>query len=135
MKLSAPLIHKVDCVRLHLSSLEEGLAFYRDRLRHELIWRTGEAVGLRLPGCEVEIVLHTTPPPPEIDFTVPSADAAAVRFLEAGDAIIVPPFDIQNGRCADVQDPWNNQYILLDTSQGLLTTDAEGRVIGNARPE
>lgn len=44
-----PLIRKVDCVRLYVADLETGLAFYRDQLGHELIWRTETAAGLRLP--------------------------------------------------------------------------------------
>jgi lactoylglutathione lyase len=134
MKRSGPLIQKIDCVRLYVPSLDEGLAFYRDRLGHELIWRTREAAGLRLPGSEAELVLHTGPQPPEVDFAVPSADAAAARFVEAGGKIIVPPFDIQIGRCAVVQDPWGNRYVLLDFSKGMLITDSEGNVIGNAPP-
>ena len=43
-----PLIRKVDCIRLYVSDLDAGLAFYRDRLGHALIWRTPEHVGLRL---------------------------------------------------------------------------------------
>ena len=80
----APLIRKVDCIRLYVSDLEAGLAFYRDRLGHALLWRT-----------------------------------------------IVPPFDIQIGRCVVLEDPWGNPLVLLDTSKGLLKTDADGNVIGN----
>lgn len=129
---SKPLIQKVDCVRLHVSDLDSGLAFYRDQLGHEIIWRTEDAVDLRLPETDAELVLHTEQQEPEIDRKVQSADAAAVRFEEAGGKIIVPPFDIQIGRAVVVQDPWGNQYVLLDASKGLLVTDAEGNVIGNA---
>jgi len=87
-------IEKIDCVRLSVPDLEAGLAFYRDRLGLRLIWRTGEALGLGLPGHVTEIVLHTEPQPPEIDLMVASADEAA------GGEVIVPPFDIQIGRCA-----------------------------------
>ena len=52
----------------------------------------------------------------------------------AGGKIVVPPFDIQIGRCVVVQDPWGNQFVLLDSSKGLLITDAEGNVIGNTDP-
>ena len=45
-----PLVQKVDCVRLCVPDLEAGLAFYRDRLGHPLIWRMGEGAGLRIPG-------------------------------------------------------------------------------------
>jgi hypothetical protein len=30
-----------------------------------------------------------------------------------------------------VQDPWGNQIVLLDSSKGLLATDADGYIIGN----
>jgi len=126
-----PLIRKVDCVRLYVPDLEAGLAFYRDKLGHELIWRTATAAGLRLPETDAELVIQTEEQRQEIDLLVDSADAAA-RFIEqAGGTVIVPPFDIQIGRCVVVEDPWGNPLVLLDTSKGLLTTDAEGNVIGN----
>ena len=130
-----PLIQKLDCVRFYVPDLESGLAFYRDQLGHELIWRTDKAVGLRLPGTDAVIVLHTEPQEPEIDFKVQSADDAVARFEAAGGKIVVPPFDIQIGRCAVVQDPWGNEFILLDSSKGLLVTDEEGNVVGNAEPQ
>ena len=125
------LIRKVDCVRLYVPDLEDGLAFYRDQLGHELIWRTETAAGLRLPESEAELVLQTEDQRQEVDLLVDSADEAA-RFIEqAGGQVIVPPFDIQMGRCAVIQDPWGNPLVLLDTSNGLLKTDAEGNVTGN----
>lgn len=51
----APLIRKVDCVRLYVPDLEAGLVFYRDRLGHDLIWRTATAAGLSLPATELVI--------------------------------------------------------------------------------
>jgi lactoylglutathione lyase len=131
---SRALIQTVDCVRLYVTELEAGLAFYQDQLGHELIWRTDEAVGLRMPDTNAEIVLHTERKKPEIDFKVDSADMAALRFAEAGGKVIVPPFDIQIGRCVVVEDPWGNELVLLDTTKGLLVTDAEGNIIGNANP-
>jgi predicted enzyme related to lactoylglutathione lyase len=130
-----PLIESIDCVRLSVPDLEAGLAFYRDQLGHALIWRIDRAAGLRMPGTTAEIVLYTEPHGPEIDFKVQSADAAAQRFEAAGGKIVVPPFDIQIGRCAVVQDPWGNRFVLLDFSKGLLITDENGHVIGNAPPE
>jgi lactoylglutathione lyase len=101
-----PLMQKLDCVRFYVPDLESGLAFYRDRLGHDLIWRTDEAVGLHMPDTDAEIVLHTQPQDPEIDLKVRSADDAAARIEEAGGKVVVPPFDIQIGRCTVVQDPW-----------------------------
>ncbi len=132
MNTVSPLFQKIDCIRLHVSDLNEALAFYRDRLGHELVWRSDQAVGLRLPGTDAEIVLHTEEPGQEIDLKVESADAAAARFVEAGGTILMPPFEIQIGRCVVVADPWGNPLALLDTGKGLLITDEEGNIIGHA---
>jgi secondary thiamine-phosphate synthase enzyme len=130
-----PLIRRVDCVRLYVPDLEAGLAFYTQQLGHELIWRTAHAAGLRLPESETEIVLQNEDPGQEVDFAVDSAGAAVARFAAAGGTTIVPPFDIQIGRCAVVEDPWGNRLVLLDMSKGALVTDAEGHVLANAPPE
>lgn len=79
--------------------------------------------------------LHTKPQPPEIDIKVLSADDAARRIESAGGKIIVPPFDIRIVHCAVVEDPWGNQFVILDNTKGLLATDSEGNVIGNFRIE
>jgi predicted enzyme related to lactoylglutathione lyase len=125
------LIRKVDCVRLYVPDLEAGLSFYRDRLGHELIWRTETAAGLRLPESEAELVLQTEEQRQEVDLLVDSAEDAAKFIEQAGGKIIVPPFDIQIGRCVVLEDPWGNPLVLLDTSKGLLKTDADGNVIGH----
>jgi predicted enzyme related to lactoylglutathione lyase len=129
-----PLIRKVDCVQLHVTDLEAGLAFYRDRLGHELIWRTETAAGLRLPDSEAEIVIQTERSEPETDLLVDSADEAARLIEQAGGKILIPPFDIQIGRCVVVVDPWGNRLVLLDGSKGMLQTDADGNVTGNIKP-
>ena len=129
--IQIPLFSKLDCVRLYVPDLESGLAFYRDRLGHQLIWRTPQAAGLRMPGTDAEIVIQTEREEQEVDITVQSADMAAQRFVDAGGTVVVPPFDIQIGRCTVVRDPWGNQLVLLDTSKGLLTTDKDGNVTGN----
>jgi len=121
----------VDCIRLYVADLENGLGFYRDRLGHSLIWRSATSAGLRMPGSEAEIVLQTEQAGQEVDLTVEAAHAAAQRFAEAGGEVIVPPFDIPLGRCSVVRDPWGNQLVLLDTSKGLLATDKDGNVTGN----
>ncbi len=126
------LIAKVDCIRLYVSDLEAGIAFYRDRLGLKLIWRTEEAVGLGMPEDTTEIVLQVERRTPEFDLKVASADEAAQRIEAVGGTVVVPPFDIQIGRCVVVRDPWGNELVLLDTNKGLLVTDEDGNVIGNA---
>ena len=125
------LIRKVDCVRLYVPDLESGLTFYRDQLGHELIWRTETAAGLCLPESDAEIVIQTEDQRQEVDLLVDSADEAAKQDEQAGGKVIVPPFDIQIGRCVVLEDPWGNPLVMLDMSKGLLKTDDDGNVIGN----
>lgn len=129
--MSQPLFKKVDCILLYVPNLDDALTLYRDRLGHSLIWRTAEAAGLRMPGTDTEIVLRTGDRGTEIDLLVDSADEAAKVFEQAGGTIVVPPFDIDIGRCVVVKDPWGHALVLLDTSKGLYATDEQGNVTGN----
>ena len=54
----------VDAVTLPVPDLDQGLAFYRDRLGHELIWRNEELgqAGLRLPDSEGQLRLGVIKP-------------------------------------------------------------------------
>jgi predicted enzyme related to lactoylglutathione lyase len=128
--VSEPLFEKVDCLQIPVPDLEAGLAFYRDRLGHELIWRTETAAGLRMPETDAEIVIQTERPQQEVNLKVESSDAAAERIVKAGGKLVAGPFDIQIGRCAVVLDPWGNPLVVLDASKGRLVTDDEGNVVG-----
>jgi predicted enzyme related to lactoylglutathione lyase len=124
-----PLFRKIDGLQIPVPDLNAGLAFYRDRLGHALIWRTQTAAGLRMPETDAEIVIQTERAGMETDLLVRSADAAAAAFARAGGRIAVEPFDIPIGRCTVVNDPWGNALVLLDTSKGLLVTDDSGVVL------
>src|SRR5260221_8737603 len=104
--MAAPLFRKVDCLQIPVPDLEAGLAFYRDRLGHELIWRTNTSAGLRIPGSDTEIVVQTERPELEVNLTVASVDEAVETIVRAGGHVIVRPFDIAIGCCAVVRDPW-----------------------------
>jgi lactoylglutathione lyase len=130
-RLPEPLIRKVDCIQIQVPDLDAGLAFYRDQLGHQLVWRSDRAVGLRLLDTDAEIVLQLERPGIEVNLLVDTVDAAVERVVAAGGIVVVPPFDIQIGRCVVVQDPWGTNLILLDMSKGLLETDADGNVVGN----
>jgi len=125
-----PLFRKIDCIRLPVSDLESGLAFYRDRIGLELIWITEESAGLKMPEDDSEIVLYTESRGEEIDIMVESADDAARSFESAGGEVVVQPFDIRIGRCVVVKDPWGNELVLLDNSKGRLVTDEGFNVVG-----
>jgi predicted enzyme related to lactoylglutathione lyase len=129
--MTEPLFRKIDCIRLYVPDLEAGLAFYRDQLGHPLIWRMGQEAGLRIPGCDAEVVLQIERPGLEVDITVESADEAAARWQAQGGKVLAGPFDIRIGRCVVVEDPWGNPLVLLDNSKGLLITDENGNVLGN----
>ena len=132
--MTEPLFQKIDCLQIPVPDLEAGLAFYRDKLGHELIWRTGSAAGLQMPETDTEIVIQTERPQLEANIKVASADAAVERIVEAGGKLVAGPFDIQIGRCAVVLDPWGNPLVLLDASKGQLVTDNAGKVIGVEKP-
>ncbi|HET6533406.1 MAG TPA: VOC family protein [Actinoplanes sp.] len=127
------LLHTVDCVQIPVPDLDRGLAFYRHRLGHELLWRTPAAAGLRLPGGEAELVLTTAQPEPEVDFLVGSVDAAIAGITAAGGTVVAGPFDIPVGRVAVVADPFGNHLTILDLSNGRYVTDADGMVVGVRR--
>lgn len=133
--MTDPLFRKIDCYRLPVPDLEAALAFYRDRLGHELVWRTGTAAGLRMPGDDAELVLQAERPEQETDLLVESVPVAVARFVAAGGRVLAAPFDIQIGKCAVVADPFGNVLVMLDMSKGRLLTDAEGNVAGNSPPE
>ena len=127
---SAPLVGKVDCVRFYVPDLDAGLDFYRDHLGHRLLWRTDREAGLEMPDTDAEIVLQVERRGQETDLKVDSAYDAAARVEAAGGKVIVPPFDIQIGRCTVVEDQWGNRMVLVDSTKGTLLTDDEGNVIG-----
>ena len=126
------LFRAVDCVQLPVPDLDAALPFYRDRLGHPLLWRTGTAAGLRLPEGDTELVLRTDSRDPEVDFLVSSADQAAADLVAAGGTLMVEPFDLPVGRLAVVADPFGNPLTFLDLSRGRYRTDPDGNVTGVA---
>ncbi len=50
--LSKPYVKKIDALQIPVPDLDIGLAFYRDRLGHELVWRSETAAGLRMPDTD-----------------------------------------------------------------------------------
>jgi len=129
-----PLFRLVDCVMVSVPSVEAGIAFYRAKLGHSLIWRTRESAGLQLPDSETELVVYTEKRGVEVDFLVGSVESAVERWRESGGDIAAEPFDIPIGRCAVLRDPWGNELVILDRSKGLLAMDAEGNVTGIEKP-
>jgi len=120
------LIKKVDCIHVEVSDLESGLAFYRDQLGYEPVWRTDSAAGLNMGDGSNEIVLNATPWEHKTDLLVDSVPEAIERFKESGGTVLSGPFEIAIGQAAVVRDPWGNEFVLLDAQKGLLATDDAG---------
>jgi catechol 2,3-dioxygenase-like lactoylglutathione lyase family enzyme len=133
MNPNGPLFRKLDNLLLRVADLDAAIGFYRDRLGHRVLWRSGEAVGFALPDTDAELVVHLHIGP-ETDVVVEDVDRAFALFLSAGGEAVEPPFDIAIGRCARVRDPFGNLLVILDNSKGCLATDADGRVIGVKPP-
>jgi catechol 2,3-dioxygenase-like lactoylglutathione lyase family enzyme len=118
----APLLRKIDCVRLAVTDLDAAIAYY-GRLGHEVKWRRRTQAGLGLPDTDAELVVQTEEPDldPELDFLVDDAESAAYAFTETGGRVVHGPFDIEVGRCVVVEDPWRNRLVLLDLRRGPLS--------------
>lgn len=127
------VLRKVDAVTVKVSSLDAGLAFYRDALGHQLRWRN-DAVGqaaLALPESDTELVL-TTELGYEPNWLVESVHDAITQLVGAGGAVVVEPFDIPVGHVAVVLDPFGNALVLVDLSKGRYLTNEDGTVSGVA---
>jgi predicted enzyme related to lactoylglutathione lyase len=66
----------------------------------------------------------------EIDFQVEDVTQAVKKYTDAGGKTIKEPFDIPIGKCAVVADPWENVYVILDSSKGTFVTNEKKEVIG-----
>ena len=118
---------------VRVPSVEAGLAFYRDRLGHKLLWRTPTAAGLLIDSSGTELVVSVDGGP-ETDLLVDSVDAAVALVVETGGFLVAPPEDIAVGRVAVVTDPFGNQLTLVDLTKGRFETDAHGNVTGVTQP-
>ncbi len=128
-----PVFNNVDCVSFHVDNIDEGIAFYRDKLGLKLLWKTEDSCGL-LPERDIAELVLTTRNIPIAQFKVDSVDAALPEITSAGAIVDYGPFDIDIGRCAVISDPFGNRYCILDMTSGKYTTDESGNVTG-VKPE
>ena len=125
-----PLYKNIDCIRLYVPDLQEGIDFYCSRLGLNVIWKSDTAIGLGMGQGDTEIVIQNESKEQEIDIKVDSVIEAVEQIKAAGGQILYGPFDIRIGKCAVIKDPWDNQYVILDTTKGLFVTDDDGHIIG-----
>ncbi len=125
------MFQKIDCIRFHVPDLDEALIFYREKLGLKLVWKVGNSeAGLKIGDSDNELVLVTEElEQPEIDFMVDSVHSALEKLKKIGGKILVEPFEIKIGKCSVVEDPWNNRFVILDRSKGLLKVYENKNVI------
>ena len=126
-----PILRAIDAVTVPVPDLDQGLAYYRDQLGHEVIWRNDDVgqVALRLPESSAELVL-TTHHNYEPNWLVDSVPQAVAAMVSGGGRVIVEEGQIPVGRLAVVADPFGNPLVLLDLSAGTYLTDQDQHVIG-----
>ncbi len=129
-KTEKPLFKCVDCLRIYIPNLDDGLKFYREELGLQVIWKTESAIGLGMGDEKTEVVLQNEDEWQEVDIKVDSVIDSVERIKNAGGEIVHGPFDIKIGKCAVIKDPWGNQYVILDDSKGTFITDSDGNIIG-----
>jgi predicted enzyme related to lactoylglutathione lyase len=128
--LKQPLFRNIDCIQFYIPNIQEGMEYYCNSLGLRVIWKSDSAVGLGMSEGITEIVIQNERNTQEIDIKVNSVTDAIIEIERAGGQIVYGPFDIKIGKCAVVKDPWNNQYVILDTTKGTFITDNEGNIIG-----
>lgn len=125
-----PLFKKVDCIRLYVSDLQEGVKFYCNNLGLNVIWKTDSSIGLGMADNKTEVIIQNEDKWQEVDIKVDSVIEAVKEIEKAGGEIVCGPFDIRIGKCAVVKDPWGNKYVILDATKGTFITDNDGNIIG-----
>lgn len=125
------MFQKIDCIRIEVPDLERAIEYYTQVMGLRLNWKRGTSdAGLKMIDSETELVLVTEKlDGSETDILVKSADAAAEKFRLSGGSIVVEPFDIPIGRCAVLEDPWKNRFVVLDMTKGKLHVDDDGNVL------
>lgn len=124
----------LDCVELYTPDIHQGIEYYCNSLGLKVLWKSDSQAGLGMSEGITEIVIQNERKEQNIDIKVDSVIEAVKEIEKAGGQIIYGPFDIRIGKCAVVKDPWNNKYVILDTTKGTYITDNEGNIIGQKTP-
>jgi predicted enzyme related to lactoylglutathione lyase len=124
----------LDCIELYTPDIQQGIEYYCGSLGLKVLWKSDSAAGLGMREGKTEIVLQNERREQNMDLKVDSVIEAVKEIEKAGGRILYGPFDIAIGKCAVVKDPWDNKYVVLDTTKGTYITDNEGNIIGQNAP-
>jgi predicted enzyme related to lactoylglutathione lyase len=64
-----------------------------------------------------------------VDILVDSVGSAVKELEASGGHVRRNPFDMAMGCCAVVEDPWGNQFVMVDMSKGPLRTNKNMNVV------
>ncbi|HEX2952761.1 MAG TPA: VOC family protein [Bacillota bacterium] len=128
------LFQFVDCIELYVPNLQDGIDYYCTSLGLKVLWKTDTAIGLGMDDKTTEVLIQNERNQQIVDFKVNSVIDAVVAIEKAGGQILYGPFDFKVGKCAVVKDPWDNKYVILDHTKGMLITDDAGNIIGQNTP-
>jgi predicted enzyme related to lactoylglutathione lyase len=123
------LFQKIDCIQLYIPDLDEGVDYYCNKLGLMIIWKSESSIGLGMNNGITELVIQNERKYQEIDIKVNSVIDSIEIIKKAGGSIVSGPFEIKIGNCAVVRDPWDNQYVILDSTKGTFITDKHGNIL------
>lgn len=129
-----PLFSYLDCIELYTPDIRQGIEYYCNKLGLKVLWKSDSQAGLGMSEGKTEIVIQNERKEQNMDIKVESVIEVVKEIEKAGGQIIYGPFDVAIGKCAVVKDPWNNKYVILDTTKGTYITDDEGNIIGQNKP-
>jgi predicted enzyme related to lactoylglutathione lyase len=123
------MLKRVDCVMFRVADVDAAIAFYRDVMGLDPLWRSGDMAGLDFPETPgTEIVIHNDPNIPKVDvnYKVDDVPASLERLRVEGCRVVAGPFPIAIGNCAVVTDPFGNSLTLVDMTAGPRKHNLQG---------
>lgn len=120
--VSRNVLRKIDCVMIRVDDVAAAAHYYERVFGLLPQWSGGDAVGLRFPDSDAEIVLHRDddiPSPVEVHYLVDDVISAVDACASQGCEVLTPPFEITIGKCAVMRDPFGVRLCILDLTKGL----------------
>ncbi|WP_380168070.1 VOC family protein [Jannaschia sp. R86511] len=107
---------KLTYLYLPVTDLGAAVAFYRDQLGLQEVWREGETtVAFAAADGSVELMVDTEDYPPGPMYLVD--DVLAWREAHAGVPVRVPRYDIPGGTVEGYEDPAGNVFYVFDLAE------------------
>jgi predicted enzyme related to lactoylglutathione lyase len=104
----------------YVKDLESGATFYEEVFGLRRCWQRDDAIGMKMPDTDTEIVLHTNSSIYyQVHYLVDNVLVAVDALKCSGCTVVVEPFDIEIGRCAVVKDPFGIDLPILDLNKSF----------------